>query len=218
MEKMNLKFGKKYIKHILKEIFDKRSLRRLKINYSSDIFLSTNLFNIGGFYFKIFLTFSDNEYKANFLIYDYYGDNHTYMKNITVTGINSLLNYDKKGYHNYMKEDVENLSDRIISIPYSKELLKNYIEYLSYIKDNLNLGKTYYYGDGRGSDRLVLKYKNNSVIVQQGNCSIDLLDIGTYSKEELVERINNIRNIDIMEDVEFILPKNKNYEKGNTII
>lgn len=200
------KVATKYLKHIIKNAFGNVGLRKLKITPISDIMIHSNLYYIGGFYVKIAV--SVKELNATVLFYDYFGDHHSYLKNKTVSSITSILSNKGKYYYSKYWTDNFKLFDRVFSLPYSKELLSNYYEFVNIVNDNLNYGNTYYYGDGYGKNRVEFRYSQGSINIVQGDCKISLDNLMTYDKHEIIEKINSLRELKL-EGVNFEISKKK---------
>ena len=194
----DLKVGKKYLKHIIKSNLGKVALRRLKIETVGAFSLHSNIFYKAGFYFRVYVYFENSIPKATILLYNYYFD-HTYLKDKTITSITSILEgkfkYNKWDYKYLKPEDSFKLSDRINTIPYSKELFFNFYSAVEKINKELNLGKTYYYGDGYGSNRVEYLFTENKIKIKQGNFQIDLETLMGCSLRYLIDRVNYIRSL-----------------------
>lgn len=201
------KVGVKYLKHIIKNAFGKPGLRKLKITYVGDILIYSNLYYIGGFFIRITVKLST--YDATILFYNYYGNDHTYLKNKTVSSIDSVLSQQGKYYYSEYWDREFKLQDRIFAIPYKKEILDRYYDFIQLVKNNLNYGKTYYYGDGHNNSRFELQYENNSITIVQGDCEIRLEDLITHNRNEIVEKINSLRELNL-EEVGFKIGRKRN--------
>ncbi len=200
----NIKNAKKYLKHIIKEVFGKEGLRRLEVkDFGGGGFLKSNLFYFNGFYIRIFITNLEDIPKASILIYNYYFD-HSYLKNKSVTSVSSILrkkSFDKWNYKWLKNEENIKFTDHFMSIPYYKEIQSDFYSFVEKVKDNLNYGETYYYGDGYGKDRIEYLFENEVIYVKQGNFKIKLEDLIHCSKRYLIDRLNYIRSLKL-DDIE----------------
>lgn len=205
MEYLDVKIGRKYLKHVVKEVFNAKAVRYLKITPVSNAFLYTNMFNLDGFYIKFFISLVDDEYKISVLFYDYY-NNHSYMQNKTNTSLTSILNNKNKFKWYSWGKDFNLIDHKVLTIEYSRDLLNKYYEYVKYIKNNLSLGKVYYSGDGYGNDKLEFHYDNGEIDLVQGDFRIKKIVFENNSIEDIVSKINYVRSLNL-EGINFTLNK-----------
>jgi hypothetical protein len=207
----DLKVGKKYLKHIIKSNLGKAALRRLEIKTVGNFSLHSNIFYKAGFYFRVYVYFENNTPKASVLLYNYYF-NHTYLKDKSVTSITSILRcklgYNKYDYKYIKSEDSFELWDRVFAIPYSKELFFNFYSAVEKINTELDFGKTCYYGDGYGKDRIEYLFEKNEIKIKQGNFQISLETLMNCSLRYLIGRVNYIRSLKLDDISVFELNEN----------